>query len=261
MIRSFLPRSLVESMMQDRSQRYSGSDAPIAGFQRACCELEPCVDHLTCRSLTSNSYSCGTMPGEVFVHRNIAAVRLLASPSCTRVLKTFEQCFHPGDTSATAVLAYAINTLGVTVRIHRSRRVTTRSRLTVQNIVVVSHYGCGGIHAAMGMAKSRSHAHMNNDSPSAPLPGADDELGQGAIERWLAPTRALAVAQLRAAGPTGDLDDEESHRQLVRTHCCAQVSNIESSAIVQRAEKDGKKVNVYGWCVGFSKCLFCAFEF
>jgi carbonic anhydrase len=118
-----------------------------------------------------------------------------------------------------------------------------------QDIVVVSHYGCGGVMAAMDMAKSRTNGHANPSPPSAPLPGADDDTGSGAIERWLAPTRALAVAQLRAAGPSSDLEEEESIRQLVRTHCCAQVSNIESSAIVQRAIREGKNITVYGWCV------------
>jgi len=169
------------------------------------------------------SHLCGTNPGEVFVHRNIA------------------NCFHPGDPSATAVLAYAIEHLGV------------------EHVVVVGHYGCGGVKAAMAQAKDRTSAKADHtlktngqDASEAPSttyiapPNPDDE-GDMSIGKWLGPIRAQALAQLRAQGPSSDLSDEEAERMLVRSHCCAQVSNIESSSIVEKAARNGKKITVDGW--------------
>jgi len=114
------------------------------------------------------SLLCGTAPGEVFVHRNIA------------------NCFHPGDPSATAVLAYAIEHLGV------------------EHVVVVGHYGCGGIKAAMSMAKERTAAKSSSSASNSPpasyiSPPDRDDQGTSSITHWLAPIRSLALAQLKTA--------------------------------------------------------------
>jgi len=176
---------------------------------------KPTVLWLGCAdSRIPESLLCGTIPGEVFVHRNIA------------------NCFTPGDPSAMAVLAYAVNHLGI------------------RHVVVVGHYGCGGVIAAMDLAKAR-----NRTSPSVEVDANKDE-GQSVIVNWLAPLRALAVAQLRSSPKSANSngsdattpeDEEASHRALVRSHCCAQVSNIESSSVLQKAIKDGMPVTVDGW--------------
>jgi len=188
------------------------SQADTAMLARNAKGQKPTVLWLGCAdSRIPESLLCGTIPGEVFVHRNIA------------------NCFTPGDPSAMAVLAYAIN------------------HLNIRHVVVVGHYGCGGVIAAMALAKSR-----NRISPSLEVDANKDE-GQSVIVNWLAPLRALAVAQLRSSPKSSNCDtstkeeEEEGHRALVRIHCCAQVSNIESSSVVQNSIKEGRPVTVHGW--------------
>jgi carbonic anhydrase len=144
---------------------------------------EPKVLWLGCAdSRIPESLLCGTVPGEVFVHRNIA------------------NCFTPGDPSAMAVLAYAIN------------------NLDIRHVVVVGHYGCGGVNAAMSLAKARNRTHTNLE-----MDATKDE-GQSNIINWLSPLRALAVAQLRSTPngingtvtPPSDDDESANHVKLSR---------------------------------------------
>ena len=150
-----------------------------------------------------------------------------------------------------AVLAYAVNVLNSAVMsplIALSAKSRTSSSSATTNVrdrcpSEIDSAG-GGVLAAMDMAKARSKAR----APQEPSELIADE-GQATIERWLNPIRALAVAQLSASGDA-PVDEKAAHQALVRAHVCAQVSNIESSSVVQKAIREGKKIVVDGWCVG-----------
>ena len=71
------------------------------------------------------------LPGEVFVHRNVANV------------------VHPADMNCLSVLQYAVEVLDV------------------RHVIVVGHYGCGGVKQAL------------------------EEGGLGMIDHWLAPVRRI----------------------------------------------------------------------
>jgi len=147
-----------------------------------------------------------------------------AAPGDLFVHRNIANTFHSKDGSALAALAYAVNALGVS------------------HVVVCGHYGCGGVQAALSSAKSRAPAETNQDE------------GMEAIQQWLSPIRALAVANLRnstnntAAAPTEDSETEtKSFRSLVEANVCAQVSNVASSSVIKNAWKQGKKITVHGW--------------
>ncbi len=126
----------------------------------------------------------GLDPGEMFVHRNVANLA------------------PPQDANYLSVLQYALEVLGI------------------EHVLVVGHYGCGGVRAAV---ESTDH---------------------GLIDHWLSPVRETAHDhrdELAAIGGDARLD------RLCELNVMRQVRNVASNPFVTKAWKDGRKLCVHGW--------------
>ena len=130
----------------------------------------------------------GLPPGEVFVHRNIANV----------VVHT--------DLNCLSVIQFAVDLL------------------KVRHIMVVGHYGCSGVGAAL--------------------------LGQriGLADNWLHHVQDVRAkhAALLGEWPIG----EARHRRLVELNTIEQVVNVCRTTIVNDAWARGQTLTVHGWAYG-----------
>ncbi len=124
-------------------------------------------------------------PGEVFVHRNIANVVV------------------PTDLNCLSVIQYAVDVL------------------EVRHILVVGHYGCGGVHAAL--------------------------TGQrlGLADNWL--RHVSDVAGKHSAGLMSATSDEARHDRLCELNVLEQAVNVTQSTVLQDAWARKQDVSVHGW--------------
>ena len=135
----------------------------------------------------------GLEPGEVFVHRNVANVVVHSDLNCLSVLQ------------------YAVETL------------------KVEHVMVVGHYGCGGVQA---VAEHRS---------------------AGLADNWLRHIEDIAFKHELRLGP--DLDDEARGRRLVELNVIEQVANVCRTTILRRAWYRGQRVEVHGLVYGLADGL------
>ncbi|MBJ7538821.1 carbonate dehydratase [Marinomonas transparens] len=126
------------------------------------------------------------LPGEVFVHRNIANV----------VVHT--------DLNCLSVIQFAVDVL------------------KVKHIMVVGHYGCGGIKAAM---ETKEH---------------------GMIDNWLCHIKD--VYRLHREEVDAIEDDHVRFDRMCELNVIEQVANVCQSSIVQNAWNVGQELHVHGWC-------------
>ena len=126
----------------------------------------------------------GTGPGEMFVHRNIANL----------VVHT--------DMNLLSVLQYAVEVLGV------------------QDILVVGHYGCGGVAAA---ANNRQY---------------------GLIDNWLVNIRD--VIRLHEGEFLEQNDPAQRLRRLVELNVMEQVRNLAKTNIIQNALRSENPPRLHG---------------
>jgi len=132
----------------------------------------------------------GLLPGEVFVHRNVANVVVHA------------------DLNALSVIQYAVDVL------------------KVKHIMVVGHYGCGGVQATMRCQRV------------------------GLVDNWL---RHVQDVKSKHIGCLCALPNEAAQvARLCELNVIEQAVNVCATTIVQDAWARGQALTVHGWIYGLT---------
>ena len=129
------------------------------------------------------------MPGELFVHRNVANV----------VVHTDHNCL--------SVMQYAVEVL------------------KVKHIMVVGHYGCGGVQAVLNDAKF------------------------GLIDNWL---RHVGDVKEKFLSQINNMPEQERLNCLIELNVIEQVRNVCRTNIVQEAWSRGQELTIHGWVYGLA---------
>ena len=124
-------------------------------------------------------------PGELFVHRNVANLA------------------PPQDANYLSVLQFAVDVL------------------KIKHVIVVGHYGCGGVAAAV------------------------DDKRLGLVDHWLHPIREVAAAHKDELAAIAD--PHKRNDRLCELNVMRQVKNVASDVFVQDAWARGQKLSVHGW--------------
>ena len=134
----------------------------------------------------------GLAPGEVFVHRNIANVMVHTDLNCMSTIQ------------------FAVDVL------------------KVRHILVVGHYGCGGVGAALHGTRL------------------------GLVDNWI---RHVGDVAQKHAALLDTLAASERHDALCELNAIEQVVNVAQSTVMQDAWARGQKVHLHGWCYGLKDGL------
>jgi carbonic anhydrase len=129
----------------------------------------------------------GLAPGEVFVHRNVANVVVHS------------------DLNALSTIQFAVDVL------------------KVETIIVVGHYGCSGVQAALAGQRV------------------------GLADNWL---RHIQDVRDRHRGLLETVPETHRHDALVELNVIEQVVNVCQSTVMLDAWGAGQKVSVHGWVFG-----------
>jgi carbonic anhydrase len=136
---------------------------------------------------------CGLDPGEMFVHRNVGNLA------------------PPQDANYLSVLQFAIDVL------------------KVKHVIVVGHYGCGGVRAAV------------------------DGQRRGLVDHWLHPIREVQHDHRHELEAIGD--ERQRLDRLCELNVVRQVRNVASDVFVQDAWARGQAVSVHGWVYSLANGL------
>jgi carbonic anhydrase len=135
----------------------------------------------------------GLDPGELFVHRNVANLA------------------PPQDANYLSVLQFAVEVI------------------QVKHILVVGHYGCGGVSAAV------------------------DGRRWGLVDHWLHPIREVFEAH---RGELEDIADPRARmNRLCELNVMRQVRNVASDVFLQDAWSRGQALSVHGWVYSLASGL------
>lgn len=129
----------------------------------------------------------GLEPGEVFVHRNVANVVVHS------------------DLNALSTVQFAVE------------------RLKVAHVMVVGHYGCSGVQAALEGARI------------------------GLADNWL---RHIQDVRDRHRALLDTIAEHARHDALVELNAIEQVVNVAQSTVLQDAWGRGQEVTLHGWVYG-----------
>ena len=134
----------------------------------------------------------GLEPGEVFVHRNVANVVV------------------PTDLNCLSTVQFAVD------------------QLRVEHVMVVGHYGCGGVKAALA------------------------NIRVGLADNWLRHIKDVRDrhSALITAAPESAREDI-----LCELNVIEQVMNVAQTTVMQDAWARGQKVNLHGWVYGLQDGL------
>ncbi len=171
------------------SERMRGEDPQY--FARLVAQQSPEYLWIGCSdSRVPANQIVGLAPGEVFVHRNVANV----------VVHT--------DLNALSVIQYAVDVL------------------RVKHILVVGHYGCGGVTAALNDARV------------------------GLTDNWL---RHVQDVRDKHENLIATIDDPQRRiDQLCELNVMQQVVNVSLTSVVSDAWERGQRLTVHGWCYSLS---------
>ena len=163
-------------------------------FQRLAAQQNPRYLWIGCSdSRVPANEIVNLLPGELFVHRNVANV----------VVHT--------DLNCLSVLQYAVDVL------------------RVEHVIVVGHYGCGGIRAAW---------------QGQPL---------GLVDNWL--RHVQDVAERHIAFLKSLPDETAINDRLCELNVIEQVAHVARTTIVQDAWRRRQPLTLHGWIYGLSDGL------
>ena len=134
----------------------------------------------------------GLEPGEVFVHRNVANVVV------------------PTDLNCLSTIQYAVD------------------QLHVEHLMVVGHYGCGGVRAALEDARV------------------------GLADNWI---RHVKDVRDRHRALIASVPEAARLDVLCELNAIEQVVNIAQTTVVQDAWTRGQPITLHGWCYGLKDGL------
>ena len=134
----------------------------------------------------------GLLPGDIFVHRNIANVVV------------------PTDLNCLSTIQYAVD------------------QLHVEHLMVVGHYGCGGVLAAL------------------------NDVRVGLADNWI---RHVKDVRDRHRKLLASVAPEWRHDALCELNSIEQVVNIAQTTVMLDAWASGQKVTLHGWCYGLKDGL------